>query len=276
MPTFATIKPSDFVKALTEPGIDIGGTGSVPLKQYLCAVASFGGNKNSTELLGPLQTMKDATGTALVKKTRNYGRMMTGQGYPEDFELVMKFIADNLDAVRKMPSGKKYFPSPTADAVEVLNRMVEGKVFGLDCIGFISQYLVAAEVWDAYKTYYPKDYFREFEPISRLKDIARLCILVWSDHIAIVDRVSLFTPDIRNPTEARVDICQSSSGGPQINRDAILRLAGKGTIGGTPVQLFKIYHPGSPKMPVTNDVSIAQGIKGRGSLSYMGDWLGTE
>ena len=61
------------------------------------------------------------------------------------------------DKMRAAPGLKQkdYFRNPQLDVESILNKMVEKKVFGIDCIGFISQYLVYAGVWQDYKPYYP-------------------------------------------------------------------------------------------------------------------------
>jgi hypothetical protein len=254
-------RPSDFVRYLTSPGLPIPGAGSIPLSQYVCAVEDYGGNHNAEEVIGtvnrriPLDPHRPALpdgqlapDNRISLRTRSIGRMSTGQGYPDDFILVMGHIARNVDAVKRLvvqpwrserrgrhlvsvrdgaprPIGQ-LFGGPDASAAVLLEAMVRQKVFGMDCIGFVSQYLVYAGVWRGYKRYYPSQYTQEFRPIASLGEIQPLAVLMWAnDHVAIIDAVKERRGDPAAPSMVVVDICQSSSGGPQLNRDVEIVLA---------------------------------------------------
>lgn len=127
-------------------------------------------------------------------------------------------MTDNIDKMKAAPELKThgYLRDTSLDMEDILNKMVEKKVFGMDCIGFVSQYLVYAGVWDGYKTYYPADYRREFKPVKSLSEVTRLCLVIWNNyHIGIIDNVQDY---VFQKDELMVDICQSSSGeakGPQ-------------------------------------------------------------
>ncbi len=254
MSTVVYIEPSTLVDWMTDPGIRVNDF-TVPVARYMSANVAFGGNAAASEILGPLQKMKGADGVPLVKQTRNFGRLMTGQGYYADFCLVMQFIADNLDQVRKIKGADKYFRKPD-DARSVLQRMVAGKVFGMDCIGFTSQFLYSAGVWSEYKPYYPKDYLREFKPIRTLEDVRPLTFLIWGSHIAIVNAVHDLSTGKYGAKQLTVDICQSSDGtgitgangvsGPQLNARAVFAIDDAKS---DPVK-FKVLHKGNPIMPV--------------------------
>ena len=299
---FASLKPSDFVRQLTVDGLQVPNAGVVPLTKYVSAAPAFKRDNNPEDILVPLQQLRDKQNRRVVDLTRNYGRLIAGQGYPDDFRIVMGFIADNLDAVKKLTvhdwkktvtkdadgknkvkfdaiststAGQRYFTGDGKPRT-VLNNMVAGGVFGVDCIGFISQFLVAAGVWNEYKTYYPADYLRDFKPVERLRDVSRLSLLIWENyHIAIVDRVHQYIPDFARVQQLRVDVCQSSGSaaysGPQLNK-AVLLQATPNRWHGFP--LFKILSPGEAgmPMPVRGDCVIAR----MPDLSWVGDWLGTE
>lgn len=292
---FVTIKPSEFVRELIAPGLEVEGAGRVPLTRYVSSVADFGGNKECEDVLGPLQSMKDGRGEKLIKKTRNFGRLMTGQGYPADFKLVMAFLVQHMAEVKKLKTStwekqkgdapgqpttmvakgsktafERYFKgdeSPNA----VLRKMVAGGVFGMDCIGFVSQYLVRAGVWNEYKTYYPGDYVREFKPVANIGEVKRLNLLIWGNyHIAIIDRIHTSFLD-HGKKVLRVDVCQSSNSneahGPQLNQRVELRET-YGAYKGH--RLFKISNVGTPGMPVTDDCYIAS-MK---DLTWLGEsWM---
>ena len=263
MAKIVTDRPSDFVDYLTSPGLPINNM-DIPLKQYLCSVPSFGGNDEAALVIGLVNRkvfMDDATQTKISSQTTSIGRMTTGQGYPNDIMLFMTHIADNIDKVRALPElkNKSYIRDPNLSTEDILNKMVAQKVFGLDCIGFISQYLVYTGIWDAYKTYYPKDYTREFTPIRTLSEIERLCLVIWDNyHIGIINNVqSLDT----NSGLCVVDICQSSSlktgaTGPQTNIGVSLRKSSSASYLGH--QKFDIVGRGTPAMPVSSPVYICK------------------
>ena len=51
MPIIVTETPSDFVDYLTDPGLPVNDM-KIPLKQYVCANPSFGGNAESAQVIG--------------------------------------------------------------------------------------------------------------------------------------------------------------------------------------------------------------------------------
>jgi hypothetical protein len=272
MSIIVTDTPSDFVAYLTDPGLPVYDM-NIPLAQYMCSAPSFGGNAEASQVIGYVNQKiyyDEARKIKVSSKTHNIGRLTTGQGYPDDFILLMEHITDNIEKIRVAPELKQkdYFRNPQLDVESILNKMVEKKVFGIDCIGFISQYLVYAGVWQAYKPYYPADYRREFKPVTSLKDVKRLCLVVWDNyHIGMIDNVTSYN---ETTDELLVDICQSSSGaakGPQTNCDVTLRMSPKDTYQGA--QKFKIVRAGSPAMPVQHPVYICKmpGLVWQGDLA---------
>lgn len=289
MAKYVSELPSDFVNYLTSPGLSIPSAGSIPLQQYVCSVEAYGGSKNAEAVIGALNSKipVDSSRTAgrdgsispdnrISAQTRKIGRMMTGQGYPDDFVLVMEHFAANFEEAKKLvvqpydsvkgEDGKRHsvpegrpraissiYGYKGSNAADYLNAMVEKKVFGVDCIGFVSQYLVYAGVWSEYKTYYPDNYAAEFKPISRLSQIVPLAVMIWDNyHIGIIDSVNSFNPDEENPTSVTVDVCQSSSGGPQINKNVEIAIS--------PGDKFRSYQKfkfkNSSSMPVKAPVYI--------------------
>lgn len=152
-----TETPSDFVDFLTDPGLPVYDV-NIPLKQYVCSAPQFGGNAEAAQVIGHANQkifIDDTLKTKVSSLTRNMGRLTTGQGYPDDFILMMEHMFGNMDKLREARElrSKPYLQDPNLDEEAILNRMVAAKVFGLDCIGFVSQYLVYAGVWQEYKTY---------------------------------------------------------------------------------------------------------------------------
>ena len=271
MPIIVTETPSDFVDYLTDPGLPVYDM-SIPLKQYVCANPSFGGNAEASRVIGYANQkiyLNENTKTSISSQTRNIGRLTTGQGYPDDFILLMEHMADNIGKMRSASELKEYFRDPNLDVEAILNKMVEKKVFGMDCIGFVSQYLVYAGVWQEYKPYYPADYRREFKPVNSLSEVERLCLVIWNNyHIGIIDNVVSYDSD---RDEILVDLCQSSSGeakGPQTNSNVTLVKSPGDTFEGA--QKFKILRAGSPAMPVQHAVYICKkpGLVWEGDMAY--------
>jgi hypothetical protein len=273
MPIIVTETPSDFVDYLTDPGLPVYGM-HIPLKQYVCSNPLFGGSAEAEQVIGYANKkiyVDEKAKTRISAQTRNIGRLTTGQGYPEDFILLMEHMTDNMDKLRNAPElkSKEYFRSPHLDEEAILKMMVEKKVFGMDCIGFVSQYLVYAGVWQEYKTYYPADYRREFKPVKSLADVTRLCLVIWNNyHIGIIDNVESYDPQ---SGELKVDICQSSHGkakGPQTNFGVTLRNSPGDTYEGAPK--FKIINVGAPAVPVPHPVYICKmpGLVYQGDLDY--------
>lgn len=273
MPIIVTKTPSDFVDYLTDPGLPVHDM-NIPLKQYVCSAVNFGGNAEAEKVIGYANQkvfVDEVKKTKISAQARNIGRLTTGQGYPDDFILLMEHMADHIDKMKSAPELKPraYLRDPTLDTEGILNKMVENKVFGLDCIGFVSQYLVYAGVWDGYKTYYPADYRREFKPVKSLSEVTRLCLVIWNNyHIGIIDNVQSYDAD---KDELMVDICQSSSGeakGPQTNCNVTLRKSPGDLYEGA--QKFKILRVGSPAMPVRHPVYICKmpGLTYSDDLAY--------
>lgn len=273
MSTIVANRPSEFVDFLTNPGLPVYDM-HIPLAQYVSSNPNYGGSVEAQLVIGIANRkilVDEVAKTKISAFTRNIGRLTSGQGYPDDFILLMKHIADNLDALGSQPELKKkpYFRLPGQSAEVTLNAMVQAKVFGLDCIGFVSQYLVYTGLWQAYKTYYPADYRREFKPVKSLDEVRRLCLVIWGNtHIGIIDNVVEYN---KARGELLCDICQSSSGeakGPQTNRDVVLRMSPGDAYQGA--QKFKIHRVGSPAMPVKSPVYICKmdGLVWSGDLAF--------
>jgi hypothetical protein len=92
--------------------------------------------------------------------------------------------------------------------------MVEDKIFGLDCLGFVANWMVYAGIWDKYQPYEIYQWNKLFPTrISSFDEISDMAILTWgSYHIGIVDRIIDWDERQR---AAEVMLCQSSSGGPR-------------------------------------------------------------
>ncbi len=242
--------PSDYVTYLTNPGLPTS-AGPVMLSQYLCKDRGNGGNDSATSFYKNFRWIKDPTGTTLNQHVGGHAidLALKGQGNDKAFVKIWNFMLKNKDLLGKYKvevcgrankDGSKdvkqkgkikeiYFDKMSDQAA--LQQMVKDRFFGMDCIGFIANFLIYTGEWDKYYGVSPKRYPDRVAKIN-VKDIADvrpLDFMVWNGHVAMIDWVW----DVMDEKNARIDMCQSSSGGPQLNRNVFLRrTGGKGINGG--------------------------------------------
>ncbi len=249
--------PYEFVNFLKDPGLSCD-AGTVMLNQYLCQNVKNGGNANAVALLGNLRWMKeDGKGAMLnnIVGRTEIDLAVKGQGNPVSVSMIWDFMCRNKAQLKKisLPQGQnvydKYFRDNNDDAA--LQLMVKDKFFGLDCIGFVANYLIYVGFWDNYQGYEIVNWDRLFKTnIKKAEDIRKCQIILWSDfsHIGIVDWIHG-----ADGNQVTVDICQSSSGGPQCNERVILTKTS--TQGKNGYLKFKI-EGGTPTIPVGGYVYI--------------------
>ena len=246
--------PYQFVDRLTTIGLDTG-AGRVSLAQYLCANPANGGNAKIAELVAHLRgqgirepgTGKNVDGAVGDRLTR----VMTGQGHPDAIVALMNFLCDAQGQLKGRPGVlgrvyEKYFRERPDQ--EALTMMVADRYFGLDCIGFVANYLQFIDLWKTYRPFEISMYDQVFtKNVRRLEDVGALDVIVWPHyHIGIVDWVYGM-----NGNRLEIDICQSSSGGPQCNLSVTLSPGGKLTAKG--YTLWNIAG-GNPQIPVGGSV----------------------
>ncbi len=271
--------PSDLVIAMTEPGLDTT-AGPVPLDQYMCKNIDNGGNDNTSALIGNLRWMKDNNGKGAMLDNLVGGERIDilgkGQGEPKDFVQVWEFMLRNKEQLRKINvntshyekrerimDGKNgniydlYFKDNT-DA-NALHAMVRDRFFGIDCVGFVANYMIYIGLWTKYEGVPISDWPIRFnKPVNGIDDIRMLNIVIWpSYHIAIIDR---FVRKVDDKT-VRVELCQSNGGGPKTN--VFVHLTQSGVIDGR--MRFNITD-GVPKMNPAGSVFVC----GMPDLSYSG------
>lgn len=267
--------PYHYVDYLTAPGLPAT-AGEVSLRQYMCKTISNGGNDSATSLFGKLRWMKDGGTGPTLNTLAGSGPMdlaLKGQGNDETFVTIWNFMCRNKEqlktlavevcsrrdhgtkvVVRKGNVYDLYFKGHTEKWA--LQQMVDDRFFGIDCIGFVANFLIFTGEWDKYHgapTYRWPDWYCT-KPVNKATDVKALDFLVWTDkgHIALVDWVW----DMVDAQTVRVDVCQSSTGeivGPQCNERVFLQETKVFTAGR---REYKIAHVGSPRMPVTGTVYI--------------------
>ncbi|MCP5159516.1 MAG: hypothetical protein H6974_04390 [Gammaproteobacteria bacterium] len=268
---FPSVLPYQLVNKYRDPGI-VTDAGTIQMNQYMSSNPSNGGNDNCASLLGNLRKMKDqGAGPALVDMVggSRLDILIKGQGRPEDFATVWNFMCRNKDHLKKIKvdvrsrrtkSGKLgeiensgnifdlYFKGNSD--MEAIQRMIKDRFFGIDCVGFVANYMIYAGLWDKYYGANPSQWDDWFftEEVKKIEDIEPLNILLWNGHIAIVDWV--WSMDGKT---AKVDICQSSSGGPQCNEYVKITETNAKTYKNR--KAFKLSE-GTPKLPVDGNVYI--------------------
>lgn len=211
----------------------------------------------------------------------NWRRVFTGQGLPENLQRVWNFILAQRSLLQALPAldgghGRSVSFEQWFAAGNPLPGMVRDEVFGYDCLGYIGNYLRRAGLRPDYPEMGVAGYARRLGlvPVEQLADVQALTLLLWpgsagpgtggAQHIAIVDRVlpeadaSLDSPHDgpHNTSDSGprllVDLCQSSSGGPQTNRRVALVPSARGAVHleGQALPAFTMAEAGSPAAPV--------------------------
>jgi hypothetical protein len=246
--------PYHFTDYLTKTGL---GTmaGPVKLNQYLSQNPINHGNENSKKLMGQLRYMKDAHGKTLNELVGETAIdvLLKGQGQPEHFIQVWDFMCEYQEKLTgvKLQTGNVYdrYFRENKDA-NALKLMIKDRFFGLDCIGFVANYLIHVGLWDKYRGYEVDQWVRVFQQkVNKADDVESLNLLIWPGiHIALIDWVQDWVSD----TEVKVDICQSSSGGPQANVGVYLTQTESWQSGH---RMFKLSG-GTPPLPVKSNAYI--------------------
>jgi hypothetical protein len=202
----------DMLHAVQVPNYTGSPDGKVSINRYLSANTRFGGANHAGALLVELQRLTNGTADQPRVHTAAFGRVFTGQGAIDDVVYAMSLVITYQQQIRALPQFAPFFSGPN-----YLQAMIEGYCFGLDCIGFIGTYLVAAGVHQQYQGRRPLDYLFEFRPAQRLSEIKDLSIvaLTSGEHIQIIETV--LSTSLHSLT---VDLCQSTSWSRQIPIDS--------------------------------------------------------
>jgi hypothetical protein len=262
--------PYHYVDLLTNPGLQTS-AGPVKLNQYLCKTRGNGGNDSANSFYKNFRWIKDAHGQNLNQLVggKAIDLALKGQGNDKTFVKIWDFMLKNKDLLDKYKvevcgraekDGSKdveekgkikkiYFDKMSDRAA--LQEMVQDRFFGMDCIGFVANFLIFTDEWDKYHGVSPKRYPEQVCKINidDIKDVKPLDFMVWNGHVALVDWVWEQIDD----KSARIDMCQSSSGGPQCNEYVTLKQTnGKGLKGGREFTIMG----GTPLPPVRGHLTI--------------------
>lgn len=213
---------------LVVPGYEGYPGGVVSITQYLSANEMFGGNSTTGGISAAMQKVGHANNDVGIFSRPGMGRLFTGQGSPENLVAAMEFINKYKDQFKAIPALKDFFKE-----ADFLQAMCEKKCFGLDCIGFIGTYLVSAGLEPKYPELRPLDYVSRFKPVKSLDEVTDYSVVMLTSglHIQMIDTVNE-----RGSGFIKVDLCQSSSGGPQCNKGVTIRSGGGSYL---PVEEFR-------------------------------------
>lgn len=231
MNTNARISPAEYVDKLLNlrvPGYTGEPSGKVAIKTYLSANAAFGGAANANVLAVQLRRIAQAHSETAINNPR-FGLIFSGQGSRDNFVAAMTIINKYQDEFKAVTQLAKYFKTPN-----FLQAMVVDKCFGLDCIGFVGGWMVEACLESSYVGRRPLDYAAVFKPVKSLADVTDNSIVMMTNgmHIQAIDWVKA-----RDGNKSiTVDLCQSSSGGPQRNVSVTIHAGGGNYL---PVEEFR-------------------------------------
>jgi hypothetical protein len=126
--------------------------------------------------------------------------------------------------------------------------------------------MVAAGLKASYPEYRPLDYSADFKPVKSLNDVTDYSVVMLTNglHIQMIDTVNE-----RGHDYIRVDLCQSTKGGPQRNRGVTIR---SGPSGGDylPVQEFRNALNDKAKLDALNAERAQRGENPLNKAGYEG------
>ena len=190
--------PRDYVDYLCHPGLK-SNAGTVALQRYM---GVHTGNKETAALFQALissgirdtDTMQSARD---VMPANEWAIMEKGQGNHYYFVRLWNWMWDNQEQMR---DGKnrylreniynEYFRDREATGCNPFRLMVRDHYFGIECIGFVSNYLRYAGVWKSYLGVNNHHWKLHFQiGVNDLDDVSPVDLLEWVDagHIALVD-----------------------------------------------------------------------------------------
>lgn len=269
------VLPYHLVNLFTNPGLEAD-AGFIPMNQYMSKTKKNGGNDNCHDLFKNLRWMKDGGNGPTMNSIVGGSRadiMLKGQGRPEDFVAVWNFMCRNKEQLKKLKvnvarrrtrddpetlvidrTGSVYdlYFKGNSDATAI-KQMIADRFFGIDCIGFVADYMIYSGLWTKYHGHeIPQWADRVFKVnVKKAADVKALNILIWNGHIAFVDWVWGMLDD----TSVQVDVCQSSSGGPQCNQFVTLK---ETSIAGPQNRKMFRISGGAPPLPVDGHVYVMQ------------------
>lgn len=262
----ASCSPAAFVDELINPGLPTS-IGPVALRSYVSTAARSPLAAAVREQLNGLMT-QGGEGPRALRALRDrcedgrgghWRRLFSGTGHLDRLVELWEWMLAYRDLLATLPPPQGAAgPSWTGWLAQAnpLQAMVDAEVFGLDCLGFVSQYIRRSRLMAHAPTWDVEQFgtVASLAPIAAAAGVRPLTLLLFPEaattaqHIAIVDRVDAVLGD-----SVRVDLCQSSRGGPQTNRRVVIAPNGATqiTLGTLSLRAWTITG-GSPPAPVQN------------------------
>jgi hypothetical protein len=164
------------------------------------------------------------------------GRLFTGQGPRDHFIAALELINKYRDKFKAAPALKKYFAKD-----DFLQEMLDDACMGLDCVGFVGTYMVEAGLESGFERRVPLGYAVPFPLVKKLDDVQSGSVVMLTSglHIQLVDVVT-----DRGSDYIKVDLCQSTEGGPQCNVGVVIKSGGGDYL---PVEQFRAARDSNSK-----------------------------
>ncbi|MFO1329650.1 MAG: hypothetical protein U1F56_19985 [Rubrivivax sp.] len=260
-----SLTPAAFVDELVSPGLATS-IGPVALRQYVSTAArsplAAAVRVQLDELMrqggdGP-RALRALQTRCNERDESQWRRLFSGTGHLDRLVELWEWMLAQRSLLAPLPPPLGA-SGPTWDGwfaqSHPIQAMVDAEVFGLDCLGFVSQYLRRAGLMDDAPTWNVRGFGTAagLRPVTRSDQVEPLSLLLFprsahhAQHIALVSRVDAVLGD-----NVRVDLCQSSRGGPQTNRRVVI-----GPGAGSPIEMghlsmspWSIPMHGTPPAPV--------------------------
>jgi hypothetical protein len=227
------LNPTDVLKRYKNIKVTVegGATVSVAINAYrnndakAHPTVSGGGTQDALAVKDALLAVKSG---AILKRCggpQAYMDVFTGKGSPAAISAVMTCFVDYGGTFAKLhqkgsaPARKcaGWLADPALGWQETLQK-ISDEFLGLDCNGFVGNWLAACE--PSFKLgaqHGPQQFFQKKQQTrSAVDEIQYWDVVVWANfsHVAVIDD--------RTSTPGRFNICQSAGGGPRVNEYAIV------------------------------------------------------
>jgi hypothetical protein len=214
------VLPSDLLKEYRSISVTTPkGSTTIAVRQYRCRTPAYGGTADAEEVKDGFLGI---TKNAIVNEAGGADPLVnvfTGKASPEQFATVLALVAKYKDDFVK--TYKKQLDTRGQCA-----RMMEGyrddqwsdmlqaftdKYLGLDCNGFVGNYVRRTKMSALGPQHYPIEYYSHRKNLRKtVAEVSSLDLLVWADfqHIAIIE-------DLEGDDTVKAHVYQSTAGGPQ-------------------------------------------------------------
>jgi hypothetical protein len=184
---------------------------SVSVKRYACSVVGYGTGQNERRLYKD-RLYRATAHDRLAMTDQEFVDVFTGKGSVDNIAKCLRLAARHRIYFHDGPPAG---PGPGLDSTAGVQRVVT-EYIGLDCTGFVGNWLRTAGVPGASPQRAPLDWLEHATLKTSLADIAEGDIVVWQNgnHIAAIESVGTLSADGLS-RDARVG--ESSSGGVLIN-----------------------------------------------------------